>query len=61
MITQIHTFVLTNGDHLLVQDTTEEDSSFKNVPKPPYAGVEGETWQEKEKEYGVDCVQANTG
>lgn len=61
MITQIHTFVLTNGDHLLVQGTTEEDSSFKNVPKPPFAGVEGEICEEKEKEYGVDCVQANTG
>lgn len=53
--------MLTNGDHLLAQDTTEEDSSFKNAPKPPFTGVEGETREDKDKDYGVDCVQANTG
>lgn len=50
MLTQIHTSVLKKGDHLLVQGTTEQDSSFRMFRSrlSPYlivkAGVECETW-----------------
>lgn len=50
MLTQTYTSVLIKGDHLLVQGTTEQDSSFKMFRSrlspclSIKAGVECETW-----------------
>lgn len=70
MLTQIHTSVLTKGDHHRTR------FFLQNAPKPPFTLPECESWsggwnkgqcfknsvyspKERDKGYGADCVQSN--